>query len=267
MCARLKSRVFGAIIGSILLPMIASCEVSSDPAGISADSDRQDILESDTRIDLSSPPVPSAHGAYDPHTQLSPSQHVKVALQHKSEGRLPMAIDTLTNALDRYDNDQLLLSVRSSLYLEAKQYSPALQDMNVALQKAPSNSSLLINRAKVYSQFGRLDDALTDLNNAITIDENLVAAYFNRGTIHHQKGDYKLALDDFTRCISIDPHMAGPYFNRAATLDLLGNNGAAIADIQNFIELTDNEVWKQKAEELLSLWQHASESESNGTDG
>lgn len=197
------------------------------------------------------------HGAYDPHKTLSPSQHIKVALQHKMEGRLSLAIDTLTQALANYGNNKQLLAVRSSLYLETRQLSAALKDINAALQLDPQDTRLLVNRADIYRQFGRSAEALSELDHAIALDQNMVAAFFNRGTINYQNGDYEKALEDFTRCIVIDPHLAGPYFNRAAVQNALGGNEAAIADLKRFMDLTDNESWKQKAEELLKDWEGA----------
>lgn len=194
------------------------------------------------------------HGAYDPHKALSADQHIKVALQHKVEGRMPLAIDTLTKALASNDKDFRLLAVRSSLFLESGQPSNALKDMNAALSLSPNEAGLLVNRAEVYRQFGRLDEAMADLDNAIAVNNTMVAAYFNRGTLHYQNGEHQLALKDFSRCIEINPHAAGPYFNRAAVLDVLGQQEQAIADIRHFMDLTENESWRKKAEELLQSW-------------
>lgn len=208
------------------------------------------------------------HGAYDPHWTLSPSQHVKVALQHKREGRMSLAIDTLTQALVSHGGDKQLLAVRSSLYLESQQPAAALKDLNAAMELDDGDPRLYINRAEVYRQFGRAENALTDLDAAIALDPNMVPAYFNRGTLHFQNGEYQKSLADFTRCINIDPHIAGPYFNRAAVQDALGDHDAAVTDIKRFMELTDNEGWRRQAEELLRNWQATvSVPQQNSNDG
>ena len=195
------------------------------------------------------------HGAYDPHKKLTPQQHIRVALQHKVEGRMPLAIESLTQALASSGEHFQLLAVRSSLFLESGNLSAALADLNAALDIAPKEPGLLVNRAEVYRQFGRKVDALLDLDRAILIDDRMVAAYFNRGTLHLQNSDYEKALADFTRCTEISPHTAGPYFNRAAVHDGMGKRPAAIADIRRFMELTKSESWHQKAEALLNDWE------------
>jgi len=201
----------------------------------------------------------SAHQASDPHQALSPTQHIKVALQHRDEGRLGPAIETLTRALASYGDNKQLLAVRSNLYLENKETSAALRDLNAALKLDSRDAGLLVNRASAYQKFGRTEDALADLDKALEIDGNMLAAYFNRGTILYGTGDYHRALADFTRCTEIDAAAAGPYFNRAAVHDVLGNREAAVSDVRQFIALTDNPAWKDKARFLLDQW----ESESN----
>ncbi|MGB5709154.1 MAG: tetratricopeptide repeat protein [Arenicellales bacterium] len=197
------------------------------------------------------------HGAYDPHKTLTSDQHITVALQHKAEGRMALAIDTLTQALASQGENFRLLAVRSSLLLESGQLSEALRDMNAALVLAPEEAGLLVNRAEVYRQFGRTAEAMADLDQAVSVNDTMVAAYFNRGTLHYQNGDHEKALKDFNRCIEINPHAAGPYFNRAAVLDIMGQQEDAIADIRHFMDLIDNEEWRQKAEELLQSWNTA----------
>lgn len=207
-----------------------------------------------------------AHGAYDPHRALTPSQHIKVALQHKHEGRMSLAIDTLTQALANYGSDIQLLAVRSSLYLETQQPSAALKDLNTALELDATDPRLLVNRADVYRQFGRTTEALSDLDRAIALNSEMVPAYFNRGTIHYQNGEYQKSLLDFTRCIEIEPHAAGPYFNRASVQDVLGDRDSAIADIKRFMNLTDNESWRKIAQELLDSWQDTDSAEKSGSE-
>ena len=53
----------------------------------------------------------------------------------------------------------------------------------------------------------------------------------------------------------IDPHNAGPYFNRASAEDALGNRTAAIADMQRFLELANDEEWRETGQRLLDDWQ------------
>lgn len=195
------------------------------------------------------------HGAYDPHSSLTADKQVQVALQHKQEGRLPLAFETLNRAITHLPDSAELYSVRGSLYLETGQPSKALQDLQRALKIRPTDADTLVNRAQVYRQFGQIEQALADLDRAIELSPELVPALFNRGSIYYSSNDFQHAQADFDRCIAIDPHLAAPYFNRASARQALGDQVGANADLQRFIRLSDNPQWKATAEDLLQRWQ------------
>ena len=195
-----------------------------------------------------------AHGTYDPHSSLTPEKHIQVALQHKQEGRMSKAMETLNAAILQTSDNKDLYAVRGSIYLEQGQSAKALSDIQQALTLAPDDSALLTNRAQVYRQFGQIKEALVDLDKAIKLSPDLVAARFNRGAIYYSRGDYQKALEDFDQCIAIDPHLAGPYFNRASAKHALGDVAGAREDVDRFIQISDSEKWKTTARDLLQRW-------------
>ncbi len=202
---------------------------------------------------------PGPHGAHDPHAGLTPDKHAQVALQHLAEGRPVEAMDTLTQAIDRYPEAAELHGIRGSLLLEQGEITDALTSLDSAVRLAPENPLHLTNRAQAYRKFNRTDEALADLNRAIEIDTNLVSARFNRGALSFNQGDFETALADFEHCIAIDPHTAAPWFNRAAVYEAMGRHESAIADLKRFLEIAPSEDWKHTAEELLQQWETAAE--------
>lgn len=205
---------------------------------------------------LESPPkTAGAHKQNDPHASLSPDKLVQVALQHLDEGRAPLALETLNEALGKFPNDTMLLSVRASLFLQNQQTSQALADLNRAVELTPHDPILLTNRAQAYRQFGRNDDARRDLDSAIELDQKFVAAYFNRGSLHFEAEKYDLALVDFNRCVELEPGVPAAYFNRASTHEALGDRNRAVEDLQHFLTLSPEASWAQMAEDLLKRWQ------------
>lgn len=201
------------------------------------------------------PIVAGPHKSHDPHSSLTAEKHIQVALQHKQEGRMFEAIQSLSMAIPKYSDNKDLYAVRASFYMEQGQPAAALQDLQQALMLAPDDTSLLINRAQGYRQFGQIREALADLNKAISLNPDLLAARFNRGAIYYSSGDYQLALEDFDQCIAIDPHIAGPYFNRASTKQALGDTAGAKNDLNRFIQLSDSVQWKSTAQDLLKRWE------------
>ncbi len=194
------------------------------------------------------------HGAGDPHAALGPDKLLQVTLQHRLEGRPGEAMDALARALAKYPEHAGLLGARGALNLELKRYSAALSDLEAAVQHAPGNPAALTNRAQAYRQFERVDEALADLDRAIAIDPDFVPARFNRGAILFTRGEYPRALADFDHCIAVEPHAAAPYFNRAVARDAMGDVERAIPDLERFLQITENEAWKEPARELLARW-------------
>jgi len=197
------------------------------------------------------------HGAYDPHVGLSPEQHIQVALQHKQEGRLSEALNTLSTAISQHGDSKQLYAVRGSIYLETGQAARALSDIEKGLKLDAEDTALLTNRAQIYRQFGQIEQALSDLNKAIELDPDLVAARFNRGAIHFSREEFELALVDFDQCIAIDPHTAAAYFNRASARHALNDVSGARQDLERFIQLSENDKWRSTARELLESWDDA----------
>ena len=54
-----------------------------------------------------------AHGNADPHQTLGPDQHQEVARQHYAEGRVALALTTLTDAIARFPDHAGLLGSRA----------------------------------------------------------------------------------------------------------------------------------------------------------
>lgn len=196
-----------------------------------------------------------AHRSGDPHARLDPEQLARVALRHFEESRSGLALETLDEALARFPDSAMLLSLRASIHLQGGQTSLALSDLNRAIEVDPHDPALLTNRAQALRQFGRDADARRDLDGAIEIDDRFVAAYFNRGSLSFEAGDYAAALADFDRCIDIEPAVAAAWFNRASTYEAIGERERAIEDLEHFLSLKPEESWVQLAQNLLLQWQ------------
>lgn len=194
------------------------------------------------------------HSKANPHANLSPKQHIQVAVRHYDEGRTDEAFIALSQALTQHTQSDTLYAVRGSLYLQEKRYADALSDLNKAAELSPNHVNVLVNRAKVYEAFGEINKSLTDLNTALTLQPDLVAARYNRGVIYYSSGDFTRALADFDQCIAIDPHLAGPYFNRASTKQQLGDVTGAIADLERFQQISPEGKWNDTAKDLIKRW-------------
>ncbi|MEZ5587111.1 MAG: tetratricopeptide repeat protein [Sedimenticolaceae bacterium] len=228
--------------------------------------------EPSPKVVMTPPPVPAAvvekltvkesaetqpagpHGQHDPHGTLDSEQLAKVALQHESEGRLELALQTLAEGIGRYPDAAQLYAVRASLRLQMQQVSAALSDLEQAAQLAPDDAKIRVNRAQAYRAFGRYDEAMQDLDFAVSRSPDLLPARFNRGALLYAQNQFDKALVDFDHCVAVDPHSPAPYFNRASTYWELQRVDEAIGDLEHFIELNENVDWEQTARTLLKGW-------------
>ena len=200
-------------------------------------------------------PLGGAHGGADPHAALNADQQIKVALQHRLEGRLPEAIKVMELSLRSNPSHAASYAVLADLLSEQGEQARALAMIEQAIALDSANALFHVSRALMYMPFERFDEALVDLDRAVDLDSDLIAARFNRGSLLVQLEQYESALADFNHCIAVDPHLPAPYFNRGAVYYLLGSREKAVSDIEHFIELTSNEDWKTSARELLQVWQ------------
>lgn len=199
-------------------------------------------------------PARGPHGLSNPHRTLDAEALIRVALQHQQEARTALALQTLDEAIARYDRHGELRAVRGSMLLSTGQVARALKDLELAAKWQPDDPAVLTNGAQAYRAFGREKEALTDLDRALALNPNLLAARFNRGVLLHAGGDYQGALVDFDHCVAVAPHLPAAYFNRASIYDALGRREEAIADVLRFRESTDNLGWIKTADELLKAW-------------
>lgn len=234
---------------ALALPLVGDT-ATEDP--ISAITSAPTTLTPTVPVTPGRPHAPS----FDPHGKLDPETQIRIALQHKAEGRLRESLDTLGLAISRDPENARLYAVRGSILLEQGRVTPALADLEKSVALDPTDAEALTNRAQAYRQFGRMDLALADLDRAIDLHPDLIAARFNRGALRYGAKDFKGAYEDFDYCIAVDPHLPGPYFNRAVAYDALGDREMAVKDVERFLQIEDDEVFRKQAQEVLNLWQN-----------
>jgi serine/threonine protein kinase len=99
-------------------------------------------------------------------------------------------------------------------------YTKALTYFNEALKsdpKLPAVLPVLIGRGNTYSRMGNLKDALSDFNAAIALDANHLVALINRADCLKELGQNEAALKDLDRLLKINSN--SPIGLRRTALD------------------------------------------------
>ncbi|XP_019500217.1 PREDICTED: tetratricopeptide repeat protein 6 [Hipposideros armiger] len=168
------------------------------------------------------------------------------------KGRYSKAILNCNEAIKIYPQ-----SVRAYLYRGVLKYSnKALTDYGIVLLLDAGETVTLntfINRGLIYKELEQYSFALeayklaiADLTTAINMHKNNYIAFYNRalcytkiGELRMTQGKFQKAWNHFTIAIDVDPKSYLAYEGRAMVCLQMGDNFAAIQDINNAIKASD----------------------------
>jgi len=105
------------------------------------------------------------------------------------------------------------------------------------LAQDPQNATVLADRGTVYAMAKQFDLARADLEGAISL-RYLDASIFNTiATVCLEQAQYREALDFYAKAIELNPGYGLTYYNRSNALHRMGDNAAAIRDLEYCLTL------------------------------
>jgi tetratricopeptide (TPR) repeat protein len=138
------------------------------------------------------------------------------------------------------------------------EYDLAIADHDRAIELKPDLAEAHYNRGLAYSDKGEYDLAIADCDKAINLRPDDAVAYSNRGVVYinrglalAQKDNYDLAIADLNKAIKLEPDYADAYYNRGLAHKMRGEKDEAIRDFERVLELSEDEYWRNEAEEQL----------------
>jgi tetratricopeptide (TPR) repeat protein len=111
----------------------------------------------------------------------------------------------LSVALEILPDDPDLLIDRSLALAAAKNYWPAVDDLDRVLDGNPENVYALTLRASAYRYLDQLELARDDAERALALDPENVSALLERGNIRRLQGDGDGARDDWIALLQLEP--------------------------------------------------------------
>lgn len=135
--------------------------------------------------------------------------------------------------------------IRARHFLSQGRTDDALALYGDVLQVDPDNALAHADRGTAYAMQKKFDLALRDLERAFTLGYVEASAYCTMGTVYFELKQFQKALEYFAKAIRLDPHYPFSYYNRSNVLHELGDNEAAIADLQTCLTLNPEEGMKQ----------------------
>jgi len=147
------------------------------------------------------------------------TSYVNIANSYDQEGNKEMYTQTLADARKALPNSQALVTAEINIYLEAKQYDKALENLNIAIANDPENKTLFFARGNIL--------------------DNMQTSLAAEGKKAEAKDAGVKALADYNKALEIDP----TYFDAAYSIGaMIFNDGAAMINDAN--ALTDDKAYK-----------------------
>ncbi|MBX3411620.1 MAG: hypothetical protein KF708_02790 [Pirellulales bacterium] len=163
------------------------------------------------------------------------------AYGHYAQGDLPAAIDSLTDGLEWFPDDSMLVYARAQFRREHHDLAGSLQDANRLIELAPEFADGYTERAQTYLRQKRYPEAIADLTQARDLQptgepeplNGLAYARALAGT------DLELGLSEVQQAIdqsATSPHLYSYLDTRGYLYHLLQRHEEALADLDRAVE-------------------------------
>jgi tetratricopeptide (TPR) repeat protein len=177
-------------------------------------------------------------------------------------GNYKQALADANSAIARDPNNPVGYDNRGLCEHQLKQFQSAIKDYNKALSLKPQEPKYICHRAISYAEMGQHEKAVPDYDEAIRLKPNFALAYYDRAISHYLMHHYEQATKDMQQAIKYDPHYAlalyelpldptkgakdvrkivnpEEYYYRATTRILMIKNQTALADLKQYLEMTN----------------------------
>lgn len=95
--------------------------------------------------------------------------------------------------------------------------------------------------------------AVNNYTRAIARDPQYAQPYYSRGILYYRElGEHRGAVQDLTRAIELKPQWARAYLNRGLAHKMRGEFEPAVADLERYLEMGQDEFWLDAARRQLA---------------
>ncbi len=145
-------------------------------------------------------------------------------------------------SLEFFPEDRITLVNMGIVNIEMEQFDIAEKFFDVLIRRFPNYIPGYLARSHMYLEMKDTTNALADLDKAIEIDPYTSQSFSSRGLLYFHKEEYNTALADFDEAIRLDPYLEGNYINRGLVKYYLNDLRGAMADYDRVIEMDGNNL-------------------------
>ena len=117
----------------------------------------------------------------------------------------------------------------------------------------PNHAMAHADRGTAYAMTSKLDLARADLEKSFALGYKEPSAFSTAGTVCLQLKDYTKSLEYFSKALKLDPKYAFAYYNRSKALHEIGDNKAAVADLETCLQLKPDDAFKKLVNDRLNV--------------
>ncbi|MDQ2995643.1 MAG: hypothetical protein M3R61_01100, partial [Chloroflexota bacterium] len=97
---------------------------------------------------------------------------------------------------------------------------------------------------------------IRSFDRALRLWPEFTRGYYRRGLIRGRElNEYAAGIADMDRAIAIDPQWPEPYLQRGLFKRFHGDLRAALADLQQYVAISEDPLWRNEAERQIAMIQ------------
>lgn len=155
-------------------------------------------------------------------------------IEHKEK------IQKLNEAIRLCSEDDFLYLQRGNLYIDNRDFSLAMRDLEKAITLNPTNSKAFANIGFIQGEKKNYQRSIKYCQEAIIIDSNLYESYYNIALTYSLLELYQQSIEAYQKAIIIKPDDYEVYINMGVAYSKLGQYEHAIYAYQKAITINPN---------------------------
>ncbi len=178
-----------------------------------------------------------------------------MAQVYSQTGRLELAIDHLSAAMEMDPNYSEYYNERGSLYLKLGRLEEAERDYLRAIELSPPYHEVWTNLGNCLRLQGRWEEAVQAFSRALDLKPAQPASLFGRAQAHEALGAAEDAMAEYTAALELNPLHWQACAGRAVLLYEVGRIEECLADLDRAISLAPGEadLYQNRAVALIDL--------------
>jgi tetratricopeptide (TPR) repeat protein len=121
------------------------------------------------------------------------------------------------------------------------------------LKADPCYALAYADRGTTHALLGKYDLALRDMERAFSLGFAAATAYCTMGNIYSELRQFHNALECYSKAIALDASYGITYLSRSDVLHELGDDRAAVADLEKCLELITDEGLRKEIARRMDL--------------